>query len=565
MRRRAIPLAALAVVAAGAPVSAQEAAPGRDVYERWCAGCHGAEGQGDGPAAGSMLPRPRDFTTAQYQVRSTPSGALPTDADILHVIDEGMPGTAMPGWKDRLSQEQRDDLIDVLKGFSTFFETEELATPLDVGSAPGGSEEAVAAGREIYERIECWKCHGRAGRGDGTSAPTLEDEDGLPIRAADLTEGWHFNGGSSVEAIYTRFRTGMNGTPMPSFSDLIEAEVVTEDELWQVAHFVKSLSPETPRVSEVVRAALLEEGELPASVDDERWGEVERFYVPLVGQVVEEPRWFAPSVDGVWLQALHDGEELVVLLSWSDPSRSPDPAWDEWTAKIEAAMSGAAAPAEEPADTLPVADTLPAAADPAPAGNLADPAPAVAQAAPTGPNEPPGGGFALGHPYDSLVVEFPTAIPEGMERPYFLMGGADDPVYLWVWGSGRDGALEAVGHGLGDVRPLGGESALTAMADYADGRWRLLVRRPLAGPDAENRLQLGPGRAIPMAVFAWDGSNGESGKRGAVSTWYFLYLDRPTGKGVYVWPALATLLTAGLGIVLVARTQRRSRGRPDVS
>jgi len=568
MRRRAIPMAALAALLAGAPVSAQEAAPGRDVYDRWCAGCHGVEGEGDGAAAGTMLPRPRDFTTAQYQVRSTPSGALPTDADILHVIDEGMPGTAMPGWEDHLSQEERQALVGVLKGFSSFFESEAPAEPIDVGSPSGAGEEAVAAGRETYEKIECWKCHGRSGRGDGTSAPTLEDEDGLPIRAADLTEGWHFNGGSSVEAIYTRFRTGMNGTPMPSFSDLIEAEVVTDEQLWQVAHFVKSLSPETPRVREVVRAALLEEDELPATVDDERWSEVQRFYVPLVGQIIEEPRWFAPSVDGVWLQALHDGEELVVLLTWNDPSRSPDPGWDEWTAKIEAAMSGAAIPPAGAADTVSAADSALAGTPAGPASTPppADLAPGAAAPAPaSGPAEPPGGGSAVGHPYDTLIVQFPTAIPAGMERPYFLMGGADDPVYLWVWGSGREGIGEAVGHGFGDIRPLQGESILTAAAEYADGQWRLLVRRPLSGPEAENRLQLGPGRAIPMAIFAWDGSNGESGKKGSISTWYFLYLDRPSGKGVYVWPALATLLTAGLGLALVARAQRRSREGADVT
>ena len=141
-----------------------------------------------------------------------------------------------------------------------------------------------------------------------------------------------------------------------------------------------------------------------------------------------------------------------------------------------------------------------------------------------------------------------------------LKGG--DP---FVFGRGGEEALEAVGHGLGDVRPLEGESVLTTAAGYADGQWRLLIRRPLAAPEAEDRLQLGPGRAIPMAVFAWDGSNGEAGKQGSISTWYFLYLDRPSGKGVYVWPALATLLTAGLGLVLVARAQRRSRGGADTS
>jgi hypothetical protein len=276
-------------------------------------------------------------------------------------------------------------------------------------------------------------------------------------------------------------------------------------------------------------------------------------------------------VDGVWLQALHDGQELAVLLTWSDPSRSPDPAWEEWTAKIEAAMSGEAVP------SAGAADTVQAAADSAPAGTPAetgttpsavDQAPVESAPAPgTGRAEPPpGGAIALGHPHDTLVVQFPIAIPAGMERPYFLMGGADDPVYLWIWGSGREGVvLEAVGQGFGKVRRLAEESILTAEAQYADGQWRLLVRRPLTGPEAENRLQLGPGRAIPMAIFAWDGSNAESGTRGSISTWYFLYLDRPTGRGVYVWPALATLLTAGLGLVLVARAQRRSRGGADVT
>ena len=46
-----------------------------------------------------MLPRPRDFTKGVYQIRTTASGELPTDADIRRVIDDGMPGTAMPEWK----------------------------------------------------------------------------------------------------------------------------------------------------------------------------------------------------------------------------------------------------------------------------------------------------------------------------------------------------------------------------------------------------------------------------------------------------------------------------------
>ncbi|MGH7550265.1 MAG: c-type cytochrome [Gemmatimonadota bacterium] len=534
------------VVAGGVASSAfgQEAHPGQATYDRWCAGCHGAEGRGEGPAATTMLPRPRDFTTALYQIRTTPSGALPTDADILRVIDEGMPGTAMPGWRDQLSQERRESLVDYLKTFSAFFEDGEAPEPIAIGSPPGGGEQAIAEGREIYQKIECWKCHGQAGRGDGQSAPTLEDDAGLPIRAVDLTEGWNFNGGSSVEAIYTRLRTGLDGTPMPSFSDLIDAEVVTEEQLWRVAHYVKSLSPETPQVREVVRVALTEE-ELPTMPDDERWAEVERFYLPLVGQVIEEPRWFAPSVDGVWVQALHDGTDLVVLVTWHDPSQSPDPDWQEWKAKIEAAMS----PPDDTAAAVTPADT--AAAMP-PADTTAAVTPA-----------PQGGQLQLGDPSDSLVLQFPPTIPEGMERPYFLMGSASDPVYLWVWSSGREGAREAVARGLAELQPLPGEPILTAEAKFTEGAWRLLIRRPLRGEEVEGRLQFETGRAIPMAVFAWDGSNSEAGHQGSISTWYFLYLDRPTGGGVYVWPVLATLLTVGLGLVLVNRAQRRTRDATD--
>lgn len=545
-----VAIALLAGLVTGtATLSAQEAHPGQATYERWCAGCHGDDGGGQGPAAATMLPRPRDFTTGLYQIRTTPSGALPTDADILRVIDEGMPGTAMPGWRERLGEEQREALVDYLKTFSGFFDGAEPPEPIEIGSPPGGGEEAIAEGREVYQRIECWKCHGQAGRGDGQSAPTLEDDAELPIRAADLTEGWTFNGGSTVEAIYTRLRTGLDGTPMPSFSDLIDAEVVTDEQLWRLSQYVHSLSPERPRVREVVRAALMEE-ELPATPDDEAWAEVERFYLPLVGQIIQEPRWFAPSVDGVWVQAVHDGEELAVLFTWHDPSESPDPAWDEWKARVLATMSPEAAPQEAAGPGAVQADT-------AAAGATRGTTPADTTAA------PPASGLRLGDPFDSLVVQFPTSIPEGMQRPYFLMGGPDDPVYLWVWGSGEEYAREAVGRGLGSLEELDGEPALDARARFTEGEWRLLVRRPLAVPEAEGRLQLVPGRAIPMAVFAWDGSHGESGTRGAISTWYFLYLDRPSGRGVYVWPILATLLTAGLGVVVVARAQRRTRDARD--
>ena len=92
---------------------AQAAPRGKAIYDKWCAECHGANGAGDGSAATYMLPRPRDFTKGVYQIRTTASGELPADADIRRVIDEGMPGTAMPEWKTLLTSAERDDLVEI--------------------------------------------------------------------------------------------------------------------------------------------------------------------------------------------------------------------------------------------------------------------------------------------------------------------------------------------------------------------------------------------------------------------------------------------------------------------
>src|SRR5687767_14550984 len=89
----------------------QSAHAGKATYDKWCAGCHGATGAGDGPAAAYMLPRPRDFTKGVYQIRTTASGELPTDGDIKRIIDDGMPGTAMPGWREMISASERDALV----------------------------------------------------------------------------------------------------------------------------------------------------------------------------------------------------------------------------------------------------------------------------------------------------------------------------------------------------------------------------------------------------------------------------------------------------------------------
>src|SRR5690606_38278454 len=103
LRPMAAPLRTLALVLALAATGAAhawaqgDAAAGKPLYDLRCAPCHGIKGDGNGPAAELLDPRPRDFTSGIYKIRTT-SNKVPTDQDIFRIITEGMPGTSMPGW-----------------------------------------------------------------------------------------------------------------------------------------------------------------------------------------------------------------------------------------------------------------------------------------------------------------------------------------------------------------------------------------------------------------------------------------------------------------------------------
>ncbi len=496
-------------------LTVQDTTAGKAVYTKWCAGCHGDGGAGDGEAARYMLPHPRDFTGAIYQIRSTASGELPTDADLLRAVEQGLPGTAMPGWKTRLSDRERRDVVAYLKTFSTFFaDTSVHSKPLDFGRAPGGGSgaEALRVGRQFYDSIGCRKCHGDLGRGDGPSAPTLKDDAGRPIFAADLSQNWRFNGGGTVEDIYHRLRTGLDGTPMPSFSDLLDQKFLTAEQLWRVAQYVRSLSPaDAPAVRDVIRAPQIT-GPLPRSPGDSAWGHVDTYWFPLVGQVIKKTRWFAPAVSGVSVQAVHTRDSLALRVVWDDRSQSPDSSWLTHIGRVFAALAG-----DDSASAPP-------------------------------PPEP-------GLWPDQLALQFPLKIPEGMERPYFLMGNATAPVYQWRWSS-QGGAVAGVARGLDRFDPAAGGGTVGAQAVYDHGQWRVVLTRALATADTAHELQVRTGRAIPVAFFAWDGSNGEHGTRMAVSTWYFLALDEPTPARVFISPVIAMALTLALGMLVVWRAQR---------
>ena len=204
-----------------------------DLYVRHCAVCHGRGGQGDGPAAGLLSPQPRDFTAGAYKFRSTPSGALPTEADLVRTLRMGLPGTSMTGYDGLLSPEDMRRLARLVLSWAP--RTTPRAAPVSLGEPPAASPQSAERGRALYARLGCGGCHGVDGRGAGWR-PAVEGP-GLPSRPADLTQPWEFRGGADAESIARRLLTGIDGSRMPSFE-----RAMTQAQAWDLARYVVSLA-----------------------------------------------------------------------------------------------------------------------------------------------------------------------------------------------------------------------------------------------------------------------------------------------------------------------------------
>ena len=87
---------------------------GKKVYEQNCSPCHGAKGDGKGPAGVVLKPPPNDFNNP---LREWPK----TKGDpnkIFEVITKGVPNSAMVKW-DQLSEKERWALVYTVLSFAT--------------------------------------------------------------------------------------------------------------------------------------------------------------------------------------------------------------------------------------------------------------------------------------------------------------------------------------------------------------------------------------------------------------------------------------------------------------
>ena len=213
-------------------------------YRRYCAGCHGERGDGNGENALYIDPKPRDFQLGIFKCRSTPTGTLPTDQDLSDTIGRGIDRSNMPSW-NTFTLQQKADLVAWVKHFSPRWAGEKPGTPIQIPPEPEVTAERIKNGREIFARVQCWKCHGVTGEANGPSAATLQDDLGRPIAPFNFTEGTP-KCGSSDQDLYRIFMTGLDGTPMPSFADNIKP-----DEAWDLVFYLKSLEPKKSKERDI--------------------------------------------------------------------------------------------------------------------------------------------------------------------------------------------------------------------------------------------------------------------------------------------------------------------------
>ena len=491
---------------------------GKILYQNYCAHCHGDTGDGEGLASLYFNPKPRDFTSGKYKIRTTDSGELPTDDDIRKVIAEGMPYTGMPAFPD-LNDEEITELIYYLKTFNEdFTDPDFVVDPMEFPSAPAYSEESAELGREVYVKNECYTCHGDTGRTDGVSAPTLEDDIGNHIRAADLTKRWTFRGGSSREDIYRTFTTGLNGTPMPSYADSINPE-----DRWRLVDYIYSLSNRDESQYSIIVLAEPIEGDIDLSMGKSHFNDATAANFPIVGQVILPGREFFPSVNELQVSAVYNADEIAILVAWND-----------MTAETEGSNA-----LDMPVEMFHIE-------------NKTDQSEII---------EPEDNQKKIS---DAVAMQFPGKMPMGFKKPYFLYGDVKNTVDISFVDLAQQAEVKNfTGNGIDLILPAEKDD-VSVLANYDNGEWTVIFKR---NREAQEGISFAEETFIPIAFSVWDGFNQERGTKGGITSWYSLYLKPMETKSLALPMTLKALLTlaAELMLILLIRKKYASSFTPGLN
>lgn len=232
---------------------------GKVLFKNSCSACHGLKGDGNGPVTPYLAVKPRKFTDGSYKFRSTPTGKMPTEYDLVRTITSGTHGASMPpffamdredvfsliayvqylseeGLRTKLQKKVDAGKLDEEGLEKRITRLTEQGIPLRITTETPMDEYSIRRGEKIFNRLACADCHGVSGRGDGPLAKDLKDYLDNPITPADFTLSGGIKSGKSARDIYRTFMTGINGTPMSSYADILNS-----DEAWDLAHYVLSL------------------------------------------------------------------------------------------------------------------------------------------------------------------------------------------------------------------------------------------------------------------------------------------------------------------------------------
>jgi mono/diheme cytochrome c family protein len=516
------------------PASAPPEGPlamGERLYRDNCATCHGEKGGGDGPAAKFLQPKPRNFGEGKFRLVSAVN-RVPSDQDLLFVLEHGMPGSAMFPFA-HLAETERQALVQHVRqlmrtAFSELMRQEaknsgeeldpaEAAEILDRATKPGetlslpsdlpsSTPESVARGRESYLKV-CAPCHGATGKGDGVQ--DQRNDDGLPTRPRDLTRGI-FKSGRDPERLFTRIRLGLPGSPMPSLSE----DAMPSASVIDLVHYVLSLSdPSLQARAEHKRSLLIAqrvEGTLAEDIADKEWEAAKAVSIavsPLWWRNYDEP--------DLTVAALHDGRALAVRMTWRDRMQNDSAvrpqdfedmaALQLFKGKPEPFLGMGAA--DRPVDVWLWNPSIQAKS-----ADFAD----VDTAYPhmsvdLYPFEKPSDGKRPHAPADQ-PPDFITARQAGNLRA--------DPAHGFTASS-----LQARGFGSSTMRPrLSQVVASRGVYHEKDGRWMVVFRRPLAVP-AESGITLAPGDRLSIAFALWDGAARDRNGQKLVSIWHDLKVE----------------------------------------
>ena len=488
---------------------------GKKVYFKRCVWCHGVEGVGDGPSHDRLFTKPRNFTQGTFKIRWTDSGELPRDQDLINTVTHGLPGSAMPSWAGILSKDEIEAVVQFVKSlvqdreFSDEDETM-LDTVTELGPNPWGAtgpyyqgipQEAIDEGKKIMVANKCFECHGGEGRGDGN--PTMEDDWGFPILAANWQHCWNFRG--SRRNHYDPFNvaravsTGLNGTPMPNFKDRINIE-----DRWKLAAFVNSLCPRkkidkltNKPIPDFLISVKYTDGEIASKISDPMWQApdhdpkiIERSeeqennprknYIALSGQITFGERNFKPKADNLWVSARWNKDQgIYYLVEYDNRFLSTD--------------------AEYP---------------------------------------------------EAVAIQFPAKLQDlfGAEKPYFIFGDSKKPVDLWKAslmpkdysatnapkeeGYQLDVTVEELnGNGYNALNPKETEPTVKVVdAIFHQGRVKVMFQRTLT-TDGDMDVQIPAESFIPVAFMQWSGFDKEIDEHMAVSTWYYTILEPQVDTG----------------------------------